>query len=344
MVFLTDLRIALLVALAIAAIDIELVGVMAMLGVTISPISLVCLIMSIGISFDYVAHIAFAFMHSEATSTGDMRTQNEERVAIAILEVGEAIAKSAVSSFLGFSFLVLADAALFSTMHLVFSVALVLAIFHGYFIIPALLVYVGPPALSGASDRRIAIAKLAGSKEAAADDPAALPLTTSTEKAAMAGATLDAGTNKVAANDAPGRVSGAPVSRQAKICIWTFRGLSTFLLAVLFLVLALNPAEFAATIVRKDDAWEVLTASTPETARILLTIDAFPVPAEEVTTYICQPFTLPSYSNYHGIAYDVFPDQASVVHHMVLFNCLSAREVRTKEKNHNDLATVIMTL
>ena len=43
------------------------------------------------------------------------------------------------------------------------------------------------------------------------------------------------------------------------------------------------------------------------------------------TTYICQAYELPRYSNYQIIKYDTIPDQAAVMHHLVVFNCARPR-------------------
>lgn len=59
-VLLVHPQITLLVAITIIAIDLELIGLMTALDVSVSPISLIFLIMSVGLSFDYVAHLAHA--------------------------------------------------------------------------------------------------------------------------------------------------------------------------------------------------------------------------------------------------------------------------------------------
>ena len=177
LVFLTSVRSAAIVTISIMMIDVELVGLMAFLGITLSPISLVCIIMSIGLSFDYVAHIAHAFMHAHvdsdiAANAPSGQAQRESRIALAIMEVGAAISQSAASTMLGLSFLSLAGSAMFGTMYVsghlpmpprlptvlmqsfscsqthpadcsrfvlryvVFVLALMLAVIHGYLVIP----------------------------------------------------------------------------------------------------------------------------------------------------------------------------------------------------------------
>ena len=188
LIFLTSARTAAIVTGAILCIDIELLGFLAFFGIPLSPISLICIIMSIGLSFDYVAHIAHAFMHAhvdagaafqralEIGASGAIKPSpqavREARVTLAIMEVGSAIFNSSASTFLGLSFLSLAGSGMFGTMYCIFTTVVVLAVLHGYFVIPVLLVYIGPHELSGARERREAVAKITvGDKDTGTVEP-----------------------------------------------------------------------------------------------------------------------------------------------------------------------------
>jgi len=320
LMFLTSARTAAIVTISIMMIDVELVGFMSFFGINLSPVSLVCIIMSIGLSFDYVAHIAYAFMHAhvENVTPGSFvhpQTQREERVALAIMEVGTVIAQSAASTALGLSFLCLAGSASYTIMYGVFTTALVLAVLHGYFIIPVMLIYMGPPELTGANERREAVAKLTGEK---------------TEKTIMVATTCagdaEDGEKKEGEKETckqPGGVQkieeDAPMSTLAKAGIYSFRVISTVFLVLMFAVSG-RSAPPTPDVKRTEVAYEVLNATIPRVTTYDLMIDHYEVPTKR-TTYMCQAFTLPTHSNYHGIWYDVEPGEVAVVHHAVLFGC-----------------------
>jgi len=83
--FLVDFIITIFVSLSFVALVFELFGLMAIWGVSLNSISMINLVMAIGFSVDYSAHIALAFLKSnEETSDG--------RVVDSLKSVGVSVA------------------------------------------------------------------------------------------------------------------------------------------------------------------------------------------------------------------------------------------------------------
>ena len=79
-----DFAVILLVSLGFVALIFELFGLMYIWGVSLNSISMINLVMAIGFSVDYSAHIAHAFLMSEK------RTANE-RVIEALSTLGTSV-------------------------------------------------------------------------------------------------------------------------------------------------------------------------------------------------------------------------------------------------------------
>jgi predicted RND superfamily exporter protein len=63
MLLFTDTVSCVFITLMIIFVDCDLLGMMFLLGINISPVSFVCLIMSSGLAIDYCVHIGHAFTH-----------------------------------------------------------------------------------------------------------------------------------------------------------------------------------------------------------------------------------------------------------------------------------------
>ena len=83
--FLVDLAVTLLVFLGFVALIFELFGLMFFWGVALNSISMINLVMAIGFSVDYSAHIAHSFLKSDETTP-------EKRVVFSLKNIGTSVA------------------------------------------------------------------------------------------------------------------------------------------------------------------------------------------------------------------------------------------------------------
>ncbi|XP_019616709.1 PREDICTED: patched domain-containing protein 3-like [Branchiostoma belcheri] len=121
-----------LVTFALVSIDAGLAGYMALWGVKLDIVAAVSLIVCIGFSVDFSAHITYAYVSSKAETTG-------KKMREALQTAGMPIIQSSMSTVLGLLVLAFFPAYLsrsfFKTMFLV----MVFGSLHGLFILPVLL-------------------------------------------------------------------------------------------------------------------------------------------------------------------------------------------------------------
>ncbi|XP_053403107.1 patched domain-containing protein 3-like [Mercenaria mercenaria] len=125
------------VTVAVASIMAGVIGFMYYLDVSLSAISMVMLIMSIGFSVDFTAHICHGYMMSD----GETRAV---RVRKAIDKTGAPIFHGAVSSIIGILVLTGAKSYIFRSFAAVMSMVLVFGILHALFLLPVILSLIGP--------------------------------------------------------------------------------------------------------------------------------------------------------------------------------------------------------
>lgn len=135
--FIPNFLCSLWVAFSIISIEIGVIGYMALWHVNLDSISMINLIMCIGFSVDFTAHICYAYMSSTAK-------RPDERVRESLYALGLPIFQGAFSTILGMVALLLANNYIF----LVFFKMVFLVVFcgamHGLFLLPVLLSLFGP--------------------------------------------------------------------------------------------------------------------------------------------------------------------------------------------------------
>jgi predicted RND superfamily exporter protein len=126
-----------LIILAIVSIDVGVVGLMQFWEVHLDSISMINLILCIGFSVDFCAHIVYAFIVSEFKTRDD-------RTVDALHQLGYPIIQGAISTILGTVPLAFSDTyifrAFFKTLFLVIS----LGFLHGMVILPVFMSVIGP--------------------------------------------------------------------------------------------------------------------------------------------------------------------------------------------------------
>ncbi|GBM74894.1 Patched domain-containing protein 3 [Araneus ventricosus] len=123
---------ALWVAFSIFSIEIGVVGFMSWWNVNLDAISMINLILCIGFSVDYSAHITYAYISSEQKDP-DTRMRN------ALHSLGLPIAQGSVSTLLGIIILNAAPSYIFTVFFKTVFLVIFFASLHGLFLLPVLL-------------------------------------------------------------------------------------------------------------------------------------------------------------------------------------------------------------
>lgn len=139
--FIPNVLCSLWVAFSIVSIELGVVGYMALWSVNLDSISMVNLIMCIGFSVDFTAHICYAYMSSKATCP-------KERVRESLYALGLPIIQGAISTILGVAALILAGSYIFMVFFKMIFLVIVFGALHGIFLLPVLLSLFGPGACS----------------------------------------------------------------------------------------------------------------------------------------------------------------------------------------------------
>lgn len=140
--FIPNVLCSLWVAFSIVSIELGVVGYMALWNVNLDSISMVNLIMCIGFSVDFTAHICYAYMSSGAQRPAD-------RVRESLYALGLPIIQGAVSTVLGVSALILAGSYIFMVFFKMIFLVIVFGALHGLLLLPVLLSLFGPGACGG---------------------------------------------------------------------------------------------------------------------------------------------------------------------------------------------------
>ncbi|XP_069131655.1 LOW QUALITY PROTEIN: patched domain-containing protein 3-like [Argopecten irradians] len=125
------------IALSLTSIITGVLGFMHFWGLSLSSITMIHVIMSVGFSVDFSAHICHAFLTSEG------RDRNA-RVCKALEMTAGPIFNSAVSSIVGIIMLILSESYVFVSFFRVMLLVILFGIFHGLFVLPIIFSLIGP--------------------------------------------------------------------------------------------------------------------------------------------------------------------------------------------------------
>lgn len=120
------------VAAAIVSIEVGVIGYMALWDVNLDAISMVNLIMCIGFSVDFTAHICYAFVSSSAEGTYDKTKES-------LYSLGLPVFQGAASTILGVSALLFVGSYIFLVFFKMMFLVTVIGALHGVFLLPVLL-------------------------------------------------------------------------------------------------------------------------------------------------------------------------------------------------------------
>lgn len=141
-IFIPNVFCCLWVAFCIVSIELGVAGYMALWEVNLDSISMINLIMCIGFSVDFTAHICYAYMRSK-------RSRPEDRVKDSLYSLGLPIVQGAASTILGLMALLLAGTYIFLVFFKMVFLVIFIGALHGMFLLPVLLSLFGPGACSG---------------------------------------------------------------------------------------------------------------------------------------------------------------------------------------------------
>ncbi|XP_072170373.1 patched domain-containing protein 3-like [Diadema setosum] len=127
---------AVFVTLCAISIDSAVIGYMSLWGVNLDTVSVVNIILCIGFSVDFSAHITYAFVSAPEENPN-------KRAISALFAVGMPIAQGALSSMIALSPLSTAPTYLFRTFFKTLFLAMAFGALHGLVFLPVLLSYLG---------------------------------------------------------------------------------------------------------------------------------------------------------------------------------------------------------
>ncbi|XP_047736660.1 patched domain-containing protein 3 [Hyalella azteca] len=129
------------VGFSIVSIETGVIGYMSHWGVNLDPISMIQLIMCIGFSVDFTAHICYAYLSARVDTP-------EERVRECLYSLGLPVMQGALSTLLGVLTLVMVPSYIFITFFKTVFLVIFLGALHGLFLIPVFLSLFGPGSCS----------------------------------------------------------------------------------------------------------------------------------------------------------------------------------------------------
>ncbi len=124
------------VTFSIASVIVGVAGFMALWDVSLDSVSMINLVICIGFSVDFSAHISYAFVSSEKSSAN-------EKAVDAIHKLGYPIIQGAVSTIAGVVVLAAAKSYIFRTFFKIMFLVIVFGAVHGVVFIPVFLTFLG---------------------------------------------------------------------------------------------------------------------------------------------------------------------------------------------------------
>jgi hypothetical protein len=147
-IFIPNVLCSIWITFSIISIEVGVVGYMSLWDVNLDSISMINLIMCIGFSIDFTAHICYVYMSSKCRTP-------EERVREALYSLGLPIVQGGVSTILGVVALLLAESYIFLVFFKMVFLVIFFGAMHGLFLLPVMLSLFGPNSCSKIDDTHL---------------------------------------------------------------------------------------------------------------------------------------------------------------------------------------------
>lgn len=144
-IFIPNILCSIWITFSIISIEVGVVGYMSLWDVNLDSISMINLIMCIGFSIDFTAHICYVYMSSKCKLPKD-------RVREALYSLGLPIVQGSVSTILGVVALLLAQSYIFLVFFKMVFLVIFFGAMHGLFLLPVMLSLFGPNSCSDVDD------------------------------------------------------------------------------------------------------------------------------------------------------------------------------------------------
>lgn len=144
-IFIPNILCSIWITFSIISIEVGVVGYMSLWDVNLDSISMINLIMCIGFSIDFTAHICYVYMSSKCKLPKD-------RVREALYSLGLPIVQGSVSTILGVVALLLAESYIFLVFFKMVFLVIFFGAMHGLFLLPVMLSLFGPNSCSDVDD------------------------------------------------------------------------------------------------------------------------------------------------------------------------------------------------
>ncbi|XP_071774747.2 patched domain-containing protein 3 [Centroberyx gerrardi] len=136
LILIPDPLCSLWVAFAICSVIVGVAGFMALWGVSLDSISMINLVICIGFSVDFSAHISYSFVSSPKSAANEKATD-------AVAHLGYPILQGAASTILGVVVLSMSGSCIFRTFFKIMFLVIAFGLFHGLVFIPVFLTLFG---------------------------------------------------------------------------------------------------------------------------------------------------------------------------------------------------------
>eukprot|EP01084_Bolivina_argentea_P041438 76471_1 len=130
-----DIRMAIFILIVVGLIDIDLVGCLYFFDFDLNIITYSVLVMSVGLTVDYVIHISFAILEAKEKSNNNFHVMLE----IAMKNMGTSVLNGAFTSVLGGIPLLFSQSSGFRIFGAMWVSIIVIAVLHGFLFVPAVL-------------------------------------------------------------------------------------------------------------------------------------------------------------------------------------------------------------
>ena len=140
-----SLPVTLLVIFSVVLVDVFLLALVHYWGLTMNSIVTVFLVIGLGLSVDYSAHIAHTYLTVEPTDACDTAMKKREyKASVAVSQMGSSVLHGGFSTFLAVITLSMARSYIFVVMFKTFFGIVVFGMANGFILLPIILSVIGP--------------------------------------------------------------------------------------------------------------------------------------------------------------------------------------------------------